>query len=51
MNYEYKGKISNFLNSCLKESLYLDLVVIWIIRFCILKILILYGEFPQKIML
>jgi hypothetical protein len=49
MYCEYKGKISNFLNSCVQESLHLDLVMIPIICFCILKILIVYSEFPPEI--
>jgi hypothetical protein len=46
---EYRGKISNFLNNGLQESLYLDLLMIQIIHFWILKMLLPYGEFPPII--
>ena len=46
-----KGRISNLLNKCLQEPLLLDFVIIRIIRFWILKILVLCGEFPQIIIL
>jgi hypothetical protein len=43
------GKISSLLNNCLQESLLFDFVMIWIIRFWILKMTVLSGEFLQKI--
>jgi hypothetical protein len=45
MYNEYKGKIPNCLYDCLQESLNLDLVIIQIIRFFILKMLLVCGEF------
>jgi len=50
MYLECKGKISNFFNNCLQESLCLDLSMIQITHFLILKILLLYGAFHPKIM-
>jgi hypothetical protein len=41
-----KGRISSRLNNCLQESLVLDFVMIQIIRFLILKISVVCGEFP-----
>jgi uncharacterized membrane protein SpoIIM required for sporulation len=49
MYYEFKDQIYNFVNNCQQESLHFDLVMIQIIHFCILKILIMCGEFPHKI--
>ena len=46
---DFRGRISNLLNNCLQESFPLDFVMIRIIRFCILNIWVLCGEFPQKI--
>ena len=45
----YKGSISNILNSYLHESLILELVMILITLFWILKNLSLYGWFPSEI--
>jgi len=45
----YKCKMSNFLNNCLQESLCLDLVMIQIIQFLILKTLIICSEFLPKL--
>jgi hypothetical protein len=46
MYCRYKGKIYHFLNNCLQESLCLDLVMIQIIHFWILKTFIICSEFP-----
>jgi len=47
--WDCKGRISSLLNNCLQESLLLDFVIIQIIRFCIFKISVFCGKFPQKI--
>jgi len=49
IHWEYKGSISNFFNSSLHDSLILEIVIILITLFWILKILSLYGWFIQKI--
>ena len=46
--WDCKGRISSLLNSCLQKSLLLDFVLIRIIRFWILKISVMCGEFPPK---
>jgi hypothetical protein len=46
--WDCKGMIYNLLNNRLQESQLIDFVIIWIIRFLILKILVLCDEFPQK---
>jgi len=47
--WDCKGRISIHLNNCLQESLLLDFVIIRIIRYWILKLSVLCGEFLQKI--
>jgi hypothetical protein len=47
--WDCNGKISSCLNKRPQESLHLDFVMIQIICFWILKITVLSGEFPQKI--
>jgi hypothetical protein len=49
MYCEYKGNISNLLNSSLHESLVLECVIILITLFWSLKIFSLCGWFPPKI--
>ena len=49
--WDCKGRISIRLNNCLQESPLLDFVIIRIICFWILKISVLCGEFPIKIIL
>src|SRR5215475_13283259 len=45
---DVRGKISNLLNRFLHETLLLQPIMILIILFCILNIIVLWGEFPQK---
>jgi len=45
---EYKISTSNASNSCLRESLVLEFVVIQFTFFWILKIISLYGWYPKK---
>jgi len=44
------GRVFSALNGYLQESLFLEFVIILIAFFCNLKIFILYGELPQKMM-
>jgi hypothetical protein len=50
MYWDGSVSICSCLYKCLQESRLLLLVIILIILFCILKILLLRYELPQKIM-
>jgi preprotein translocase subunit SecF len=49
MYCEQRGKIFNFTNNSLQDSLLPTLAIIHITLFCNLKIGVLRGELPQKI--
>jgi hypothetical protein len=51
MYWDWRGNISSCLNNWRHEALLLDLVIMRITLFRILKISIEWVEFPQKIIL